>query len=101
MALVTARFGRWPSFWRASAIFFVLHTAGYFAGGQAMAFLTGLSRQKPAPLLDAASWVVLGKLSWGLFYGLGFGAGLGFVFAILQDRTRTAPPGSNERKAGR
>ena len=82
--LFRSRFGRWSLYWRAAALFFVLHTAGYFAGGQSMAFLMDLSHQKPAPLLEATTWSVLAKLSWGLFYGLGFGGGLGSTFAVLQ-----------------
>jgi hypothetical protein len=49
-----------------------------------MAFLMAASRQQPVPWLDAPTLVTLAKLSWGLFYGLGLGAGLGFVFGTLQ-----------------
>lgn len=72
----------------AIAVFFAAHTAGYFAGGQAMAFLAGLSRHQPVPLLDAHSLLVLAKLSWGLFYGLGFGVGTGYVLWALQRQRR-------------
>lgn len=84
VALSAWRFGRWQRFGVGVVIFFVLHTAGYFAGGQSMAWLMQASRQKPVPFLDPTSLVVLAKLSWGLFYGLGLGAGLGYVFALFQ-----------------
>ena len=84
VAIIAWSLGGWPAFVRAAGGFFVLHTAGYFAGGQSMALLIGLSRQKPVPFLDAPTLVILAKLSWGLLYGLGFGAGLGYVFALFQ-----------------
>ena len=70
----------------ASAVFFAAHTCGYFAGGALMALilreadgglLSGLSR-------EAAG--ILGKLSWGLAYGSGFGAGLGYTFRVCRPR---------------
>jgi hypothetical protein len=32
--------------------------------------------------------LLLAKLSWGLFYGLGLGAGLGLAFHVCQRRAR-------------
>ncbi len=84
VALIAWRLGRAPGFVRASAVFFGLHTGGYWAGGYSMAWLVGLSRLHPTPFLTAPSLLILAKLSWGLFYGLGFGAGLGYVFATFQ-----------------
>lgn len=89
VALTAWRLGRWQGFALAAIVFFALHTAGYFAGGRSMDLLMAAARQKPTPFLDAATLVLLAKLSWGLFYGLGFGAGLGYVFAALQ------PPATN------
>jgi len=54
---------------------FVLNSIGYFVGGLSEAALI-----KAYPLVA--------KLSWGLFYGLGFGAGLGLAFHICQARAR-------------
>ena len=84
VAITGWRLGSQRDLARAVAVFFVLHTAGYFAGGHAMQFLVSLSQQKPVPFLDKRSLVILAKLSWGLFYGMGFGAGMGYVFAVFQ-----------------
>lgn len=84
VTLMAWRMGRWPGFVLAAVAFFALHTAGYFAGGRSMALLVAAARQKPVPFLDSATLVLMAKLSWGLCYGIGFGAGLGTVFAVLQ-----------------
>jgi hypothetical protein len=77
-------------FWIAALLLFVLHTAGYFIGGKwmygiskvdnvtlaaAKHFLEGLTRQQ---------LVIVAKLGWGLFHGLGFGAGIGFALGWWQ-----------------
>ena len=49
-----------------------------------MAKLMGLTRQNPVPFLDKPKLMLLAKMSWGLFYGLGFGAGLGYAYHTLQ-----------------
>ena len=54
---------------------FVLNSIGYFVGDISEAELI-----KQYPLYA--------KLSWGVFYGLGFGAGLGLAFHICQQRAR-------------
>ena len=84
VAITAGFFRQWKGFALATLVFFALHSAGYYAGGQSMAFLIDAARQKPTPFLDAPTLVTLAKLSWGLFYGLGFGAGLGYVFAVAQ-----------------
>jgi hypothetical protein len=63
----------------------VAHSAGYFLGGRV--FFMALPRSA------FASWpkqdvLMLAKLTWGLFYGLGFGAGMGYAFDVFQ---RAAP----------
>ena len=68
--------------------FFLLHTAGYFAGSWAMydfwlaSFKTGKLEGWTRP--QAA---VVAKLSWGLCYGLGLGAGLGWFFHRARPRS--------------
>lgn len=77
-------------FWIAAMVLFALHTAGYFIGGKWMYgiskvdnvtlaavkhFLEGLTRQQ---------LVIVAKLGWGLFHGLGFGAGIGFALGWWQ-----------------
>jgi hypothetical protein len=54
---------------------FVLNSVGYFVGGISEAAFI-----KHYPLYA--------KLSWGVFYGLGFGAGLCLAFHICQERAR-------------
>ncbi len=54
---------------------FVLNAIGYFVGGVSEAAFI-----KEYPLYA--------KLSWGVFYGLGLGAGLGLAFHLCQERAR-------------
>jgi hypothetical protein len=64
--------------WLVAALaLFVLHTAGYFAGDWAMYDFWLADRIDKKPSREA---VLAAKLSWGLCYGLGFGAGIGWVF---------------------
>lgn len=69
---------------KGSGVLFVAHSAGYFLGGQ----LYGWSRTPAAAEilggLSNGAIVTLGQLGWGLLYGLGFGAGLGYTFFDLQ-----------------
>lgn len=68
--------------WLMAAIaLFVLHTAGYFAGDWSM-YDVFVPKAKAAGkgTSDFQQFMILAKLSWGLFYGLGFGAGIGWVF---------------------
>lgn len=55
---------------------FLLNTLGYFIGGVSEHYLMPLHK-------------TTAMLSWGLFYGLGLGAGLGLAFYICQQRART------------
>src|SRR5690349_7422991 len=67
--LLAARFRAWPSVVVSTLILFLGHSAGYFFGGVAYARIP-----------------VLPKIAWGLFYGLGTGAGIGFAFYNAQRR---------------
>lgn len=91
VAILAWRIGNWTAVGRATGAFFVLHTLGYLTGGQAMALLVGLAKRTPPPVLAAPDLLTLAKLSWGLFYGLGFGAGLGYVLALLQPDRSAVP----------
>ena len=65
----------WFKAWRVLAlitlVFFLAHSAGYFAGGWGFSAL----RRDHA---------VVAKLAWGLLHGLGMGVGLGFAFYKAQ-----------------
>lgn len=74
-------------FLKVAAVLFVSNAAGYFIGGVVEA---ALIRQVP----------LAAKLSWGLFYGLGFGAGLGYAFYACQARARELLASLATRTAG-
>ena len=72
-----------PGFLLGAVLLFGLHTAGYFIGGSWMYGLLehgieGWERPQVA---------VVAKLGWGLFHGLGFGAGIGVIFGWWQRTT--------------
>ena len=64
----------------AVAVFFVTHLLGYLAGGWAMDALVHAG--------EAHS----GMLAWGACYGLGFGAGIGWVFHRQQGEPAMRSP---------
>ena len=76
----------------AGIVFFTTHTAGYFAGGRSMDHLIAIGRTEPARSDARARWFLFAKLSWGIAYGLGFGAGLGFAYSTLQSQRNPAQP---------
>lgn len=63
-----------------AAVLFVTHSAGYFLGDRFMSWLTAPGLASPFPSATKAQLGSIAKLGWGLLYGLGFGAGLGFTF---------------------
>lgn len=65
----------------ATAILFLWHTLGYYTGGFAYKILQGRGPFGIEPFLSRESTVILARFSWGLYYGLGLGAGL---TALLQ-----------------
>ena len=66
----------------ASAVFFAAHTLGYFAGGGLAAAIMRAADAGALSGLSPEAGAVMAKLSWGLLYGLGFGAGLGYTFRV-------------------
>jgi hypothetical protein len=65
---------------------FILNAAGYFIGGWVEAHVA-----RSEGLFDLAKRerVTLAKLLWGVFYGIGFGAGLGIAFYFCQSKARS------------
>ena len=70
--ILAAAFDAWPSLLKLIAALFLANAAGYFIGGVAEAKVPG----------------VAGKLLWGVCYGVGFGAGLGYAFHECQSAAR-------------
>jgi hypothetical protein len=65
----------------AALALFALHTVGYFAGDWSMyEVFVPKARAAGRGTPDYQHYMTLAKLSWGLYYGLGFGAGIGWVF---------------------
>ncbi len=87
--ILAAAFGALDQAVKVIAALFVLNSLGYFIGGeveQAIIKLPecsigGISLAKPAQR-------ILAMMSWGLFYGIGLGAGLGAAFHLCQTRAR-------------
>ena len=66
------------------AALFVLNTVGYFSGGVvegALLHMEGLP-------VSGVAQAIIAKSSWGVFYGAGLGAGLGWAFYLCQAKTR-------------
>ncbi len=84
VAICAWRLGSFRSFAAVAAGFFVVHTAGYFAGGYCMGWLKSPEAAQAFSSVPKRALVRAGMLAWGVGYGLGFGAGLGLVFRAFQ-----------------
>ena len=84
VAVAGWRFGNLRPVPKVSVVFFVAHSLGYFAGGKMMQFLTSPVGADLFKGLTKAQVGIVAKLSWGVLYGLGFGAGMGYAFYALQ-----------------
>ncbi|GMW02153.1 MAG: hypothetical protein AMXMBFR84_32890 [Candidatus Hydrogenedentota bacterium] len=71
---------------RIIVVLFGMNAAGYFAGGAVDA---AVLRADGLPLSNE-SRSLLAHTLWGACYGLGFGAGIGWAFYLVQARTRAA-----------
>ena len=73
------------------AVLFVTNAAGYFIGEWAYNFIPTLKEGNALGIvLERSTRAMLSKAAWGLFYGLGFGAGIGFAFHACQALARRA-----------
>ncbi len=98
-ALVGRAFGNFRRFIQVSAVLFVTHSAGYFLGGKWMDWLSGPAGAELLAGFSKTQISALAKLGWGLLYGLGLGAGLGYAFFTFQNRphlANTAPSTSTQ-----
>ncbi len=70
-------------------VLFAANTAGYFIGGWVEGGLMGMKEMQlmgtPVP---RRTQMRIAMLSWGVFYGLGLGAGLGYAFHRCQRAAR-------------
>jgi hypothetical protein len=89
--IVAAAFGAKSAAPKAILALIVLHAAGYYIGGLTYADI-GARREWEilGTTLGRRECVLIARLSWGLFYGLGFGAGLGIAFYLCQANVRAA-----------
>jgi hypothetical protein len=74
-------FRTWRGFWKAVAVLFLCHSAGYFLGAE---FMRSVGRAASVIALSKSTFALVGMLGWGAIYGAGFGAGIGFVFHTFQ-----------------
>jgi hypothetical protein len=56
-----------------------------FLGGKMMHWILGPGGSELFNGLSRSDILVVGKLAWGLLFGLGFGAGIGYAFHNAQD----------------
>jgi hypothetical protein len=70
-------------------VLFLANAAGYFAGEWAYhAILAMKEGHALGIVLERPTRALLSKTAWGLFYGLGFGTGIGFAFHACQSAAR-------------
>jgi hypothetical protein len=79
--VLCAAFGCWREFPLVTAVLFTFNVAGYFGGGLVEAAISSNE-------LFGSQRHILAMMSWGVCYGIGFGAGLGIAFYACQRRTR-------------
>jgi hypothetical protein len=84
----------WRCFASTSMVFFVTHSAGYFAGGWCMAWVLQSHRSGVLAGVSKDLVGIVAKLAWGLAYGVGFGAGLGYALHACQRRSMKPTTGS-------
>ena len=83
--IVVWRLGAWKKLLPGFLGLAILHTAGYWIGEHFYIELRSKSELDLAGLhLTAKQCALAAKLVWGLFYGLGFGAGIGWLFGVAR-----------------
>lgn len=91
---VLGRFQKgWKPWLTASGFLFVVHFSTYWLGGQLAYRLLGPHGSEWIPGVEPATRGLIAKLLWGLFYGVGFGAGLGnalFMYRTATDEFKSA-----------
>lgn len=71
------------------ATLFVANAVGYFVGEWTHNAVLALGEGNPLGIvLQKPARATISKAAWGLFYGLGFGAGIGLAFYLCQAQAR-------------
>jgi hypothetical protein len=83
-ALIGRSLGNLRSWCWAATVMFISHSAGYFLGGKLMYWMIGSGGTDLFAGMAKSQISLMAKLGWGLLYGLGFGAGLGYAFFVFQ-----------------
>jgi hypothetical protein len=96
VALVGYGFGNYRRLVKAGLVMFAAHSAGYFLGGKLMHWVAGPEGRALLEGMSKSQISAIAKLSWGLLYGLGFGAGIGFSFWNFQTRLTTEQKAASE-----
>jgi len=91
VAVAARRFKNYKGTGKASILLFGFLSAGYFLGGKLMHWIAGPMGAAMLTGFSKTQISAIAKLSWGLLYGLGFGAGIGYAFQTLQRTDRTTP----------
>jgi hypothetical protein len=72
------------------AVLLLTNVAGYFIGEWAYNLVKALKEGNASGLVLEQSTRAMGsKAAWGLFYGVGFGAGIGWAFYLCQAKARS------------
>jgi hypothetical protein len=77
------------AFLKIFAVLLLANVAGYFIGEWAHHAVLALKEGNASGIeLEKSTRATLSKATWGLFYGLGFGAGIGWAFYFCQTEAR-------------
>jgi hypothetical protein len=93
VGVVSWRLNNFRGYLQTTLIVFALNSAGYFLGGQAMHWLLGPGGSTMFSGASKPDLLVVAKLAWGLLYGFGFGAGIGYSFHAVQKKALPTGPG--------
>lgn len=88
-AILGWRLGARNGYCKVILFLIITHAAGYFLGGKAF-YMARHPPQALSSLSKEEIWTAA-KLVWGLSYGLGFGAGIGYAFDVFQRNAGPKP----------